>query len=75
VTFAAFGYFHREDYRNLKPPQDANGVTGEPFEYYLLLDDDESRALEVEVYEGGDTDVVLTLYRPITDISDYWPGK
>lgn len=75
VTFAAFGYFHREDYRNLKPPQDANGATGEPFEYYLLLDDDESRALEVEVYEGGDTDVVLTLYRPITDIRDYWPGK
>lgn len=75
VTFAAFGYFHREDYRNLKPPQDANGATGEPFEYYLLLDDDESRALEVEVYEGGDTDVVLTLYRPITDIRDYWPSK
>lgn len=75
VTFAAFGYFHREDYRKLKPPQDANGAMGEPFEYYLLLDDDDSRALEVEVYEGGDTDVVLTLYRPITDIRDYWPGK
>ncbi|MGL4938720.1 DUF4178 domain-containing protein [Shewanella sp.] len=75
ITFAAFGYFHREDYRGLKPPQDANGATGEPFEYYLLLNDDETRAIEVEVYEGGDTDVLLTLYRPITDIRDYWPGS
>ncbi|MCA1895613.1 DUF4178 domain-containing protein [Shewanella putrefaciens] len=75
VTFAAFGYFHREDYRGLKPPQDANGNTGEPFEYYLLLNDDESRAIEIEVYEGGDTDVVLTLYRPLTDIREYWPSK
>lgn len=75
VSFAVFGYFHREDYRGLKPPQDANGASGQPFEYYLLLDDDESRAVEVEVYEGGDTDVVLTLYRPLTDIRDYWPGQ
>ena len=75
VTFAAFGYFHRQDYRGQKPPQDANGATGEPFEYYLLLDDSESCAVEVEVYEGGDTDVVLTLYRPLTDIREYWPAK
>lgn len=75
VTFAAFGYFHREDYRGLKPPQDASGATGTPFEYYLLLDNDESHAVEVEVYDGGSTDVVLTLYRPLTDIRDYWPAK
>lgn len=75
VTFAAFGYFHREDYRGQKPPQDADGATGAPFEYYVLLDETESRAVEVEVYEGGDTDVCLTLYRPLTDIRDYWPAK
>jgi hypothetical protein len=75
VGFAEFGYFHREDYRGLKPPQDADGATGEPFENYRLLDQDETRALEVEVYEGGDTDVMLTLYRPLTDIREYWPGK
>ncbi len=74
VTFALFGYFHREDYRGLRPPQDAHGATGEPFEYYLLLDNDETRAIEVEVYEGGDTDVTLTLYRPLSDIRDYWPS-
>ncbi|QYJ79522.1 hypothetical protein [Shewanella acanthi] len=75
VTFALFGYFHREDYRGLKPPQDDHGATGEPFEYYSLLDDEERRAVEVEVYEGGETDVVLTLYRPLSDIRDYWPAK
>lgn len=75
VSFADFGYFHREDYRGQKPPQDADGATGEPFECYQLLDEDESRAVDVEVYEGGDTDVVLTIYRPLSDIREYWPGK
>ena len=75
VSYGDFGYFHREDYRGTKPPQDANGATGEPFESYQLLDEDECRAIDVEVYEGGDTDVLLTLYRPLTDIRAYWPGQ
>ncbi|MBC8797048.1 hypothetical protein [Shewanella algae] len=75
VSFAEFGYFHREDYRGLRPPQDADGATGDAFESYQLLDDDESRALDIEVYEGGETDVALTLYRPLSDIRDYWPGE
>ncbi|GIU42511.1 hypothetical protein TUM4438_09260 [Shewanella sairae] len=69
-----FGYFHRQDYRGQKPPQDANGATGEAFESYQLLDDDEDKAIDVEVYEGGETDVMLTIYRPLSDIRDYWPG-
>ncbi|WP_394203360.1 hypothetical protein [Shewanella waksmanii] len=73
--FAQFGYFHRQDYRGMKPPQDSHGATGEPFEAYLLLDDEEKSAVEVEVYEGGETDVMLTLYRPLTDIRDFWPGE
>ncbi|WP_299795306.1 hypothetical protein [uncultured Shewanella sp.] len=75
INFAQFGYFHREDYRGKKPPQDADGATGEPFESYQLLDDEERFAIDVEVYEGGETDVMLTLYRPLSDIRDFWPGK
>ncbi|SQH75194.1 conserved protein of unknown function [Shewanella benthica] len=75
VNFAKFGYFHREDYRGKKPPQDADGPTGDEFESYHLLDEDEKYAIDVEVYADGDTDVMLTLYRPLADIRDYWPGK
>ncbi|QDF74199.1 MULTISPECIES: DUF4178 domain-containing protein [Shewanella] len=75
INFAQFGYFHRADYRGMRPPQDEGHTSGEPFESYLLLDEDETRAVEVEVYEGGDTDVSLTLYRPLSDIRQYWPAQ
>ncbi|MBW8183165.1 DUF4178 domain-containing protein [Shewanella nanhaiensis] len=75
VNFAQFGYFHRADYRGKKPPQDDNGARGDAFESYFLLDDEEKFAIDVEVYEGGETDVMLTLYRSLSDIRDYWPGK
>ncbi|QSX30765.1 hypothetical protein JYB88_03635 [Shewanella cyperi] len=75
VSFAEFGYFHRQDYRGLKPPQDANGACGDAFEAYGLEDDSGERALEVEVYEGGDTEVCVSLYRPLSDIREYWPGS
>ena len=75
INFAQFGYFHRQDYRGQRPPQDENGATGDEFESYQLLDDEERFAVEVEVYEGGETDVMLTLYRPLSDIREYWPGK
>ncbi|NRD75304.1 hypothetical protein HQQ94_19165 [Shewanella sp. VB17] len=74
INFAQFGYFHRQDYRGKKPPQDKES-SGEPFESYLLLDNEEKFAVDVEVYDGGETDVMLTLYRPLSDIRDYWPGK
>lgn len=72
--FARFGYFHKKDYRNGKPSQYVEDNPGEPFESYELLDSQESHAIEIEVYEGGDTDVMLTLYRPLSDIREYWPG-
>jgi hypothetical protein len=75
VEFAGFGYFHREDYRGQKPPQDENGTRGEAFESYALINNQDTHALDIEVYEGGDTEVMLTLYRPLTDIREYWPAS
>ncbi len=69
-TFAAYGYYHQNDYRLMSPP----AGRGEPFESYRLDSADESRAVEIEVYESGETDVMLTLYRPLSDIRDFWPG-
>jgi hypothetical protein len=31
--------------------------------------------VDIEVYEGGETEVMLTLYRPVTDIRQYWPAS
>ncbi|ABI73103.1 hypothetical protein [Shewanella frigidimarina] len=75
VEFAAFGYFHRQDYRDLKPPQNDDDARGEGFEGYSLANSDDTHALDVEVYESGDTEVMLTLYRPLTDIREYWPAS
>ncbi|MFQ6370717.1 hypothetical protein [Shewanella sp. YIC-542] len=75
VTFAQFGYFHRQDYRQGKPPQFTDSNPGEAFEAYSLMNGEEDKAVDIEVYQDGDTDVLLTLYRPLSDIRDYWPGE
>jgi hypothetical protein len=73
--YAKVGYFHRKDHRseNLSPYQGKE--SGEHFELYQLLDKEEDKAVEVEVWEDGDTDVFLCLFRPLTDIVDMYPGS
>ena len=73
--FAKVGYFHRKDHRsqNLSPYEGKD--SGEQFELYQLLDQDQNKGIEVEVWEDGDTDVFLSLYRPLTDIVDMFPGS
>lgn len=67
------GYFYSKDYRGQQVPMHEG--SGEPFEYYCLVDDDESKQVELEVWEDGDTDVLLSLYRPVSDIRELWPAK
>ncbi|MDA0789175.1 MAG: hypothetical protein O2780_06915 [Proteobacteria bacterium] len=67
------GYYYQKDYRGSAPPT-YEGV-GEPFDYYCLISDGETHGIEIEVYEGGETDVCLTLYRDIADISELWPAE
>ena len=38
------------------------------FDYTLLVNDDNSRAIEIEHYLGGQCDVYVTVYRPVTDL-------
>lgn len=70
---AETGYYYQQDYRGSEPPDEEG--EGEPFEYYTLVSDDGDYAVEIEVWEGGETDVVLTIYRPISDIKELWPGR
>ncbi len=73
--FAQVGYFHRKDQRIEKLSEFEGKDSGEQFELYQLLDQDESRGIDVEVWSDGDTDVFLTLYRPLSDIVDLYPGS
>ena len=67
------GYYYEKDFRSLGPPEDEG--EGEPFDYYCLVSPDRDHAIEIEVYDGGETEVSLTLYRPIDDIKELWPAE
>ncbi len=67
------GYYYEKDYRSSRPPEHEG--EGEPFDYFLLVSPDGERGIEIEVYEGGETEVSLTLYRPLDDIKELWPAS
>ncbi|WP_440874436.1 hypothetical protein [Thalassotalea sp. PLHSN55] len=74
-VFAKVGYFHRKDHRSENISVYQGQDAGEQFELYQLLDQDQARGIDVEVWQDGDTDVFLTFYRPLTDIVDMFPGS
>ena len=49
--------------------------SGEQFELYTLIDEEQSRGIDIEVWQDGDTDLFITLYRPTSDIVDIFPGS
>jgi hypothetical protein len=73
--FSEVGYFHRKDNRTESLSSYEGNEAGEQFELYALLDQDQSRGIDIEVWQDGDTDVFLTLYRPTSDIVDMFPGS
>jgi hypothetical protein len=66
-------YYYSGDYRDCELPHDAD--EGEAFSYYLLVSDDRKFALEVQVYDGGRTEVYLIVYLPVSKIEELWPVK
>jgi hypothetical protein len=46
------------------------GRFSRPFEYVLLVDEDNEHALEAEKFEDGTLNVFATVYRPATDIGE-----
>lgn len=66
-------YFHNKDFRGQSLPRyELEG--GEPCEMICLASPDEGHGLNIEIWDGGETEVSLTLTRPITDIVDLFPG-
>lgn len=68
--FAEGGYFHKGDFRNKSVPEDENA--GDDFEYYLAIDDTRKYTIEAEVYDDGETDVIVTIRLPLTSIEEMW---
>ncbi|NQZ80719.1 MAG: hypothetical protein HRT52_06850 [Colwellia sp.] len=73
--YSQVGYFHRKDNRSENLSSYEGNDAGEQFELYALLDQDQTRGIDIEVWQDGDTDVFLTLYRPTSDIVDMFPGS
>lgn len=74
-VFAQVGFFHRKDHRksNLSPYEGKD--SGEQFELYALFNEDQDKGIDIEVWQDGDTEVFLTLFKPTTDIVDMFPGS
>ncbi len=73
-TFAKVGYFHRKDHRSENLSAYQGKDSGEQFELYALFNSDQSKGIDIEVWQDGDTDVCLTLFRPLTDVVDMYPA-
>jgi len=74
-TYAQVGFFHRKDHRKdtLSPYEGKD--SGEQFELYTLYNEDQDKGIDIEVWQDGDTEVFLTLFKPTTDIVDMYPGS
>lgn len=70
--FAETGYYVKGDHRTNGVSYDANNED-ESFDYYSLISPDEKAAIELEVYDGGETEVCLTIWLAIEDVKDMWP--
>jgi hypothetical protein len=65
------GYYYKKDHRDINADLDR----GEAFRLYTLLDSEEDFGLSIEVWNSGETDVYLTIFRPKSDIVDFYPGS
>lgn len=68
------GFYLEGDYREQPLPK-YQDEAGEPLEYYLLMDEEETFGIDIEVYSGGDTEVNATIYLTLSDIAEMWPRE
>jgi hypothetical protein len=74
-SYAQVGYFHRKDSRKAALSEYEGKDSGEQFELYSLYNEDQDKGIDIEVWQDGDTEVFLTLFKPTTDIVDMYPGS
>ena len=67
-------YYYNQDFRGKtisKYVEDG----GEPCECITLSDSEDEFAVNIEVWDDGETDIFLCVSRPLTDIVDLFPGS
>jgi len=69
------GYFYASDCRGQRISEYEEDGQGEAFTYYALESPDAMFGLEIEVWEGGETDVAVSIYRPLSDIVELFPRQ
>ncbi|MGL1955901.1 MAG: hypothetical protein OCD00_01115 [Colwellia sp.] len=74
-VFAKVGYFHRKDHRSESLSAYEDEDCGEQLELYVLYNEQQSKGIDIEVWQDGDTEVFLTIFRPLTDIIDMYPAS
>jgi len=74
-TFAKVAYFHRKDHRTETLSSFEGSEAGEQFELYALFNKEQSNGIDIEVWQDGDTEIYLTLFRPLSDMVDMYPGS
>lgn len=67
-VFAEKAYWLDGDYRR------TNAGAHQSLDYYYLSGVPDGYGLEAEVYDHGETELYLSLHRPISDICELWPG-
>jgi hypothetical protein len=71
--YAERGYFYPKDFRPGRPPSHQDDQSQE-CDSFGLTSSDEKFSVDVEVWADGDTDVSLTIHRPLSDIIGLYPG-
>lgn len=67
------GYYRKGDFRDGSMPKYAD-ESNCSLDYYLLEDDSESFAIEIEVYANGETEVSTSVYLELSNIDEMWPA-
>lgn len=66
TEYAEPGYYHKSG--------EVSGQ-GEPFDHFELVSDCGNFGVDIDVWDGGETDVSISMSRPISIIKNYWGQK
>lgn len=66
TEYAEPGYYHKSG--------EVSGQ-GEPFDHFGLVSDCGNFSVDIDVWDGGETDVSVSMSRPISIIKNYWGQK
>jgi len=67
------GFYHEGDFRNKETP--IYQEDSERFEYYSLTNDSDEFAIDIEIYNEGETEIYATIYLELSSITELMPSN